>query len=95
MEIQPHEIAFDFDGVIADTFRLFVDMAKKDYNVDIDYEEITEYDFLTVVKMNYEDIAGLFDTITNHTHELDLKPNEGAAEVLARLAEKSPPLSIV
>jgi beta-phosphoglucomutase-like phosphatase (HAD superfamily) len=41
MEIQSHEIAFDFDGVVADTFRLFVEMARRDFNVEIDYNEIT------------------------------------------------------
>jgi uncharacterized HAD superfamily protein len=95
MGIQTHEIAFDFDGVVADTFRLFVDMAKKDYNVDIDYEEITEYDFMRVVKLDYEYVAQIFDVLTHQIHELDLKPNTGAGEVLTRLGCSAPPLSVV
>ncbi len=95
MDIPAHEIAFDFDGVVADTFRLFVEMAKKEYNVDIDYEEITEYDFMRVVKMDYENVAQIFERLSIYPHELDLKPNSGAAEVLARLAKTAPPLSVV
>lgn len=95
MEIPAHEIAFDFDGVVADTFRLFVEMAKTEYDVDIDYEGITEYDFMRVVKMDYQNVAQIFDTITNYSHELDLKPITGAADVLARLAWTAPPLSVV
>lgn len=95
MVIPAHEIAFDFDGVVADTFRLFVEMAKKEYNVDIDYEEITEYDFMRVVKMDYENVAQIFERLSIYPHELDLKPNSGAAEVLARLAKTAPPLSVV
>lgn len=95
MNIPAHEIAFDFDGVVADTFRLFVEMAKNEYNVDIDYEEITEYDFMRVVKMDYQNVARIFETLSSYPHELDLKPNSGAPDVLARLAQTAPPLSVV
>jgi uncharacterized protein len=95
MGIGAHEIAFDFDGVVADTFRLFVDMARKDFNVDIEYEEITEYDFMRVVKMDYEYVARIFDILTYQTHELDLRPNTGAQEVLTRIGRSAPPLSVV
>jgi uncharacterized HAD superfamily protein len=43
--IPPKELAFDIDGVFADTFRIFVETAQKDYGVRIEYEDITEYDF--------------------------------------------------
>jgi len=95
MEIPANEIAFDFDGVVADTFRLFVEIASRDYHVDIDYEDITEYDFMKVVNMEFDDVARIFEDLTTYPHELDLRPNEGAAEVLTRLAETAPPLSVV
>ncbi len=95
MHIPAHEIAFDFDGVVADTFRLFVEMAKTEYNIDIEYEDITEYDFMRVVKMDYTHVAQIFETLTNFPHEVDLKPNTGAADVLARLARTAPPLSVI
>ncbi len=95
MNIQAHEIAFDFDGVVADTFRLFVSMAKQEFDVDIDYEEITEYDFMRVVKMDQEYVARIFETLTYRIHELDLHPKTGADEVLTRLGQAAPPLSVV
>jgi hypothetical protein len=95
MEILAHEIAFDFDGVVADTFRLFVQMAKRDYDVDIDYESIKEYDFLRIIKMDQDHVAQLFSTLTYYPHELDLEPNAGAADVLTRIAETAPPISVV
>ncbi|HHO75741.1 MAG TPA: haloacid dehalogenase, partial [Deltaproteobacteria bacterium] len=84
--IPPSRIAFDFDGVVADTFRLFIQIAKSDYAVDIDYEMITSYEFIDVVNMNFEHATKIIDALTFYPHELDLKPNKGAADVLARIA---------
>ena len=39
--ISPQEVAFDIDGVFADTFRLFVERAKKAYGYRFRYEDIT------------------------------------------------------
>ena len=44
MKIAPDEIAFDVDGVVADTFHLFVAKARSDYGCRFEYEDITEYD---------------------------------------------------
>jgi uncharacterized HAD superfamily protein len=86
MNIHPRAIAFDFDGVVADTFRLFIEIARSDYNVDVEYEDITDYEFLKVVDMNFADAMKIIDTLTYHPHELDLRPNRGAESVLARMA---------
>ncbi len=95
MGIKTHEIAFDFDGVVADTFRLFVQIAKQDFDVDIDYEEITEYDFMRVVKLETRYVAEIFETLTHRIHELGLLPNTGASEVLTKIGRNAPPLSVV
>ena len=54
MKIAPNEIAFDIDGVFADTFRVFVNMARKNFGYQFHYEDITEYEFMKVI-----DIDGL------------------------------------
>jgi uncharacterized HAD superfamily protein len=86
MNIHPREIAFDFDGVVADTFRLFIEIARSDYNVDVEYEDITDYEFLKVVNMDAGDALEIIARLTNYPHELDLRPNQGAETVLAKMA---------
>ena len=40
--IDPTSVAFDIDGVIADTMALFLDIARKEYRVNgICYEDMT------------------------------------------------------
>lgn len=94
MEIAPRDIAFDFDGVVADTFRLFVQMANADHGLKIDYEDITDYEFLNVIDMDHHVAERLIQTITEIPPDLDLKPNKGAPEILTRLSESSPLLFI-
>jgi len=55
MGISPREIAFDIDGVVADTFRIFVEKARRHYGYTFSYEDITEYEFLEVLDITEED----------------------------------------
>ncbi len=42
--IDPASVAFDIDGVVADTMTLFIDIAREEYDIDwIRYEDITSY----------------------------------------------------
>jgi uncharacterized protein len=86
MNIPLSEFAFDFDGVVADTFRLFVRIANSDYNYQIDYEAITEYEFLKVIEMEKQHAMEIIEILTNDPHEIDLRPNKGAVEVLTRMS---------
>lgn len=95
MNIKAHEIAFDFDGVVADTFRLFVEIARRDHRIEMAYEDITSYEFLKVIDMNGDVASLIIGTLNDRPHELDLRPNTGAEEVLARIAHTAPPLSVV
>jgi 5'(3')-deoxyribonucleotidase len=90
MKIRPGEIAFDFDGVVADTFRLFVKLACSEFGISIDYESITDYEFLNVVKMDRALANRLIEILTDIPHELDLRPNAGAEETLSRLSLFAP-----
>lgn len=94
MTISPSSIAFDFDGVIADTFRLFVRMAREHYNYDFDYEDITEYEFLKSIRMDHRHAQEIIEIITNDPHELDLFPNDGAEGVLSRISSVTPLLVV-
>jgi hypothetical protein len=94
MKIAPQDIAFDFDGVVADTFRLFVHLAHAEYGIEINYEDITAYEFLNVIKMDKEISDRIVEQLTDRPHELDLKPNKGATRMLTRFAEFSPILFV-
>ena len=42
--INPASLAFDIDGVFADTMTLFLDIAREDFKIyDVSYEDITCY----------------------------------------------------
>jgi uncharacterized HAD superfamily protein len=44
MMIDPTSVAFDIDGVVADTMTLFLDIARQEYNLNsIQYSDITSY----------------------------------------------------
>jgi uncharacterized protein len=90
MKIHPGQIAFDFDGVVADTFRLFVKLACTEYGIDIKYESITDYDFMNVLKMDKVLADRLIDILTDKPHEIDLRPNTGASQILTRLSSFAP-----
>lgn len=94
MNIHPREIAFDFDGVVADTFRVFVRLARENYNYDINYDEITNYLFLDSISMDRQHALEIIDILTNDLPDIDIRPNEGANGVLSQMVEKSPLLIV-
>ncbi|HOS96976.1 MAG TPA: haloacid dehalogenase [Deltaproteobacteria bacterium] len=94
MTIPPAKLAFDFDGVIADTFRLFVRMAREQYHYDFAYDDITEYEFLKSVHMDRAHASEIIEVLTNEPHAIDLFPNEGARDTLARLISHAPLLVV-
>ncbi|HWR68615.1 MAG TPA: haloacid dehalogenase [Desulfomonilia bacterium] len=94
MNISPSTIAFDFDGVIADTFRLFVRMARENYNYDINYDDITDYEFLKCIRMDRQHALEIIEVLTHDPHEVDLFPNYGADSVLIRMSSLSPLLVV-
>lgn len=90
MRISPNEIAFDVDGVVADTFHLFVAKARNDYGYRFDYEDITEYDFLQVLDMDEKESDAIVQTLLDRPLESGVKPLPGAVEVLTRLSLLAP-----
>jgi uncharacterized protein len=92
--IAPDEIAFDIDGVVADTFRSFVLLAEKDYGIKIIYEEITEYEFWKILEIDEEIAHAIIRRLIEKPVEVGIKPIPGAADVLLKLI-KSAPLKFV
>ena len=87
VKIRPHELAFDVDGVIADTFRSFVETARNDYDVQIDYDAITDYDFRKVVDIDDAVSDEILRKILEDPLGMGIKPIPGAKGVLNRLLD--------
>jgi uncharacterized protein len=92
--VRPEEIAFDVDGVFADTFRTFVDTARRDYGCSFSYEEITEYDFRTVVEIEERASEAIIARMLEDPIGSGIEPLPGAVDVLTRLAAIAPLLFV-
>jgi uncharacterized protein len=90
MRIAPYEIAFDVDGVFADTFHLFVAKAHSEYGYRFEYEDITEYDFMKVLDMEEEASDAIIQSLLDSPLESGVMPISGAVEVLTRLSLLAP-----
>jgi uncharacterized protein len=94
--IDPASVAFDFDGVIADTMSLFLDIARSEYCIKgIRYDDITCYALEECLDIDLEILKEIGRKIVEGDHAPPLKSFEGAAEVLIRLAERHPPILCV
>ena len=93
-KISPREVAFDIDGVVADTFKVFVRAAQEEYGVLIDYEEITDYEFWKVIDIDEETTHEIIDRILCCPLEMGIMPINGAVEVLTRLSRLVPVLFV-
>ncbi|NNL76444.1 MAG: haloacid dehalogenase [Desulfobacterales bacterium] len=94
--IDPASVAFDIDGVIADTMSLFIDIARDAYNIKgIRYEDITAYNLADCLRMDQEVIDAVVDRILNGAYTTPLKPIDGAAEILTRIGQHYAPILFV
>jgi 5'(3')-deoxyribonucleotidase len=94
--IQPQSIAFDVDGVIADTMSLFLAIAHDDFNIQgIRYEDIACYNLEDCLDMDRNVIARIVLRILEGDYSRPLQPIPGAPTVLQRLAREVPSLLFV
>ena len=93
--ITPDKIAFDIDGVVANTMALFLEIGRKDYGINhIRYEDITEYFLEDCLDIDPKIIKIIINRILEGDFEPELKPIDGAAEVLSEIAEAHPLLFV-
>ncbi len=82
-DIDPARTAFDFDGVVADTMGLFLDIAASEYQITgIRHEDITCYYLEDCIDMDADVIDAIVARLLEGRYRHPLKPYEGAAEVL-------------
>lgn len=89
--IDPRQLAFDIDGVVANTMQLFIDIGREVYGIHhIRYEQMTEYNLRKCLNMDPEVIQAIVDRITEGDYPCELAPIPGAAGVLKRLITLGP-----
>jgi uncharacterized protein len=93
-KISPRKLAFDIDGVFADTFRIFVETARNQYDIKVDYEDITEYDFRKVVDIDDETSRLIIQEILDDPIRMGIRPIKGAIDVITRLSLLGPILFV-
>ena len=87
--VEPAGIAFDIDGVIADTMRLFLDIARDEFAVTgIRYEDITRYNLEECLDLPSDVIDGVIVRLLEGGYRAALYPIPGAPAVLERLARR-------
>ena len=85
--IDPAALAFDIDGVIADTMHLFLDILKDHYDVHtVRYNDITSYRLDECLDLDEAVLEGAINRILEGRYRAALAPMPGAAEVLRRIA---------
>lgn len=89
--IQPHELAFDIDGVVADTMAVFVRLAHERYGLrEMSQEDITCFDLRRCLDLDGEILNDLICTTLDDEHTLTTPPVPGAPEVLTALSRYGP-----
>jgi uncharacterized protein len=95
-KINPATLAFDIDGVIADTMTLFLEIARDEFDIhDIHYRDITCYNLEDCIDIEPETIDRIVTRVLDGDFAAALKPIPGAPEVLTRLARYSDPILCV
>jgi len=94
--IDPTSVAFDFDGVIADTMKLFLDIARDDFHINgLRYDDITSYNLKECFDVDAEILDTIVTKIMDGNYSAELRPISGAAEVLGRLSRHRSPVLFV
>jgi hypothetical protein len=94
--IDPAAVAFDIDGVVADTMRLFVDIVREEFrHGDLRYEDITCYRLEDCLDLDPEIREMVIAQIVEGSHRRPLAPIPGAPEVIARLSRLAGPVLFV
>ncbi len=94
--IDPASLAFDIDGVVADTMKLFIDLAREEYGIDtLSYGGITSYALEDCLDMDREVMGEILTRIQDGDYEIPLLPMEGAGELLGILGERHGPVLFV
>jgi uncharacterized protein len=93
--LDPRQLAFDIDGVVADIMSTFIAVANERYNINhIRYDDIVEFDLVRCLRMDEAIVWEIIDLLLNRPEELTIAPFPDAVPVLTRLAQEQPLLFV-
>ena len=96
LKLAPSALAFDIDGVVADTVTLFLDIARYEFGInDVRYEDIIEYDFQAVGSLDEVVAMEILIKIVEGKYTLPLNPMDGAPAVIEKLNRRHRPTLFV
>ncbi len=88
-KIDPASVAFDIDGVVANTMKLFLDIARDEYHIEgLKYENITCYMLNECLGLETKLIDEIIVKILDGNHGAALEPLPQAPEVLRRIGRE-------
>ena len=94
--IDPASLAFDIDGVVADTMALFLEIARDVFQIDgIRYEDISCYDLASCTGLDQGLIDAVVERILDGDYTASLNSIDGACDVLTRIGNHHSPLLFV
>jgi hypothetical protein len=89
--IDPLQIGFDIDGVLANTMQLFVDILDDVYGIGhVTLDQITQYELEACLDIDPQIISAANQSIIDGDYRGRLAPMHGAVEVLKRLGTYGP-----
>lgn len=89
--IAPDRLAFDIDGVVADTMAVFLRLAQERYGfTHLTREHLKSYDLYRCLDIEKETLDELICLTLDDEHTRIVPPEPGAVEVLTELAEYTP-----
>lgn len=94
--LDPRRLAFDIDGVIADTMSLFLDIAREEYQIaDVAYEDITCYSLEDCMQIAPAIIREIVDRLQSGDYRATLQPMPGVRNVLNPMGRRHGPVRLV
>jgi uncharacterized protein len=89
--IDPYLLAFDIDGVVADTMAVFVRLAHERYGLtNLSKQDMLCYNLYECLGLQKEIIDDLIRLTLDDRHTMEIPPVPGAPEVLMELAGIAP-----
>lgn len=88
-------IYVDFDDVLSESTRTYVDIVKQEFGRDVAYEQITMFDLKQSFDLTQAEFDHFFDKVHQSDVILSFKPIPGAIDVLSVWADAGYEISIV
>jgi hypothetical protein len=90
LQIDADRIGFDIDCVVADTMEAFIRLARDDYGITIQPDDITIYEVEKCLAVDPRIICEIFCRLLDAPVENGLQPMADAVDVLTALSERAP-----